>query len=297
LSLAMKPRSEPLQTVERLQDLGTAKWYVFNQLTGESRRCNERGDAIAKFYDGVSGMVTTEERKARNLLPKVKAVDPELPYLQLPQKYAGYAQVPRPGLNMSAKADCAYLLPKHLYPPKPKVGRVSTRTQAVSKMRETWPEGKPTFVDTLGSNFNDTLSLKRFNTEQMTIQTKVDLEAKTARNRQKAEDDGSERLAQLREQRTVTKGRFFATKPPYNPAEIRDKEELRDRKVNPQKWAKADADLLADKQMVDKRRRDRYIMYFVEKEAQQNQLREMQQAANDAAPMVGSGNSATEQAD
>lgn len=281
----MKPRTEPLKPVERLQDLGTSKWILFDHRTGASRPCNERGEPIPKFYAGFSGFVNVAQRKERNLMPKVDFTA-DLPYMGLPQKYTGYGHVPRPGLNMSATAECAYLLPKHLYPPKAVLGRVSTRAKVVAKKAPIWPEGKPTYVDTLGSNYAPTLSLKRFNDEQATMQTQADLAAKTARNRQKIEDDGSERLAQLREQRTVTKGRFFATQPPFNPSEIRDQEEVKDRKVNPVKWKNSDSAYLLDKKSVDKRRRDRYLLFFVEKEEQERQMRELQEMTDNTASMV-----------
>lgn len=50
------------------------------------------------------------------------------------------------------------------------------------------------------------------------------------------------------------------------------KEEKRDRLVNPQKWKSEDIARLADKQAVEKRRRDRYLQYFVAKEEQERML-------------------------
>ena len=56
---------------------------------------------------------------------------------------------------------------------------------------------------------------------------------------------------------------------------MKKKEAERDRIVNPERNRQADIAYLEDKAGVDKRRRDRYVMYFVEKDAKEAALREV----------------------
>ena len=79
---------------------------------------------------------------------------------------------------------------------------------------------------------------------------------------------------ELRKQRAETKNKFGSRYPPFNPAEIQKREMLRDRQINPSKWRTIDTEYQLDKQMVDKRRRDRYLQHFVEKEEEQKRLQE-----------------------
>lgn len=87
----------------------------------------------------------------------------------------------------------------------------------------------------------------------------------------------------LRKQRAATKNKFGSRMPPFNPQEIQKREMLRDRQINPSKWRTLDHDYLMDKQSVDKRRRDRYLQHFTEKEEEQKRMAE---AAAKAAAMA-----------
>lgn len=260
--------------IETLEDLDRGKLYRFNQKTGETQRCNARGDPIARFHQDFTGFANVEARKARGMQVEI-GFDPPTK-LGIPTKYVGYAVLPRPGLNSNAKgSECSFALPKYLEPVPPKLGRISTTRVADRKARAPRNQHLPTFLETLDTQFSDSLSMTRFaDTEFPKIRSGADVEATAARNRQMVQSDGYDLLAELRALRPPNGVgvRFGVKNPPFNARQIREKEEQRDRLVNSGKWKIEDHERLADKAAVEKRRRDRYLQYFVQKEEQERAL-------------------------
>jgi len=201
-----------------------------------------------------------------------------------PAKYVGFACLPRPGLDMNARGKkCAFTLPEYLHPIAPRLGRIST--SAVVKMEKKEAKGStlPTFMQTLETQFVDTLSMNMFIDNNETgsgefykMKNASDIEAVTARNRQQAME-GTEKLNEKGTERSSTKNRFGRTRPPYNPQEIKQKETERDRLVNPEKWRVQDEKVKADKASVRQRRRERYRDHFA-KIDEQDRAQEAAQA-------------------
>lgn len=269
--------------LETILDYNTGKYYHFDHRSGQALRCNVKGDPIPKFLHNLSGFADTAERKRRGCMPDVEVlgVSPNLPYLQLPAKYCGYASCPRPGLNMSASVADAYKLPQYLQPQAVAVGRVSTKVVKKEVKRDEWNPECPTFMATLGSQFDDAQKMSVFLPEQDKIKTRIDLDAVTARNKQvvlgmKGTLDVA--LEKLRAQRTKTSGRFGRRAPPYNALEIRKVEDIHHEAVNPTKVARDEAARLVDRSKVEQRRRDRYLQFFVEKEEQEARVMRSEQA-------------------
>jgi len=260
--------------IETLEDLDHGKLFRFNQKTGETQRCNARGDPIARFHQDFSGFATKEERKAKGMVVEQKFDPPA--YLGIPTKYVGYAVLPRPGLNSNAKgSECSFALPKYLEPVPPKLGRISTSGKKDKKKKAPKNAHLPTFLETLDTQFSESLSMNRFSDLDFPkIRSGADVEATAARNRQMVANDGYDLLADLRAQRPPggTKNWFGVKDPPFNARQIREKEEQRDRLVNAKKWRMEDQERDADKKAVEKRRRDRYLQYFVAREEQERQL-------------------------
>lgn len=268
----MMPGEQKEVGVETLEDLDRGKLYRFNQKTGETQRCNARGDPIARFHHNFSGFATAEDRKAKGMVVD-QAFDPPAK-LGIPTKYVGYAVLPRPGLNSNAKgSECSFALPKYLEPVPPKLGRISTSRSMEKKKQAPRNLHLPTFLESLDTQFSESLSMSRFSDLDFPqIRSAADVEATAARNRQMVASDGYDLLADLRAQRANTKGTFNVSKPPFDARQIREKEEQRDRLVNSKKWKLEDHERAADKAAVEKRRRDRYLQYFVQKEEQERQL-------------------------
>lgn len=262
--------------IETLEDLDRGKLWRFNQKTGETARCNARGDPIARFHQDFTGFATTEARKARGMQLEVGFTFDPPAHLGIPTKYVGYATLPRPGLNSNAKgSECSFALPKYLEPVPPKLGRISTTRNTGPKKRVPRNQHLPTFLETLDTQFSDSLSMTRFSDlEFPKIRSANDVEATAARNRQMVQSDGYDLLEELRKLRPPNGVgvRFAVKEPPFNARQIREKEEVRDRLVNAGKWKIEDHSRLADRAAVEKRRRDRYLQHFLAKEEQERAL-------------------------
>lgn len=253
--------------IDTIQDLNTGKFYRFDQRTGETLRCNAQGEPIPFFKRDYTGYVGGKKRKERGLQVEALARGLDLlpQRLGIPGKYVGYVCMPRPGLDINARGEeCAFTLPKYLHPVRPKLGRISTTSVAVKQKKASRQATMPSFLDCLDSQFLETQSMNGFiaeDSEFHEIRNAADIEATVARNRQNAlaaTADDEEKDTQS----VTTKGRFGRTAPPWNPEEMKAKEQARDRLVCPEKWAINDEKIKADKAAVAKRRRDRYPDHF-----------------------------------
>lgn len=265
--------------IETLEDFNTGKFFRFDQKTGETQRCNARGEPIAKFQPGYSGMAPGSARARKGM--SVEVLDQGLELLPKkigrPTKYVGFACLPRPGLDMNARGkECAFTLPQYLHPVEPKLGRISTSNVVKMEKKTAKVSTLPSFLHTLETQFVDTLSMNAFtdNNEPGTgefhkIRSAADIEAVTARNRQQALEAGENKLNETEKEVLSTKGRFGRTRPPYNPQEIKQKETERDRVVNPTKHHVADKKLKEDKAAVKQRRRERYREHFAKLDEQE----------------------------
>lgn len=265
--------------IETLEDFNTGKFFRFDQKTGETQRCNARGEPIAKFQPGYSGMAPGSARARKGM--SVEVLDQGLELLPKkigrPTKYVGFACLPRPGLDMNARGkECAFTLPQYLHPVEPKLGRISTSNVVKMEKKTAKVSTLPSFLHTLETQFVDTLSMNAFtdNNESGTgefhkIRSAADIEAVTARNRQQALEAGENKLNETEKEVLSTKGRFGRTRPPYNPQEIKQKETERDRVVNPTKHHVADKKLKEDKAAVKQRRRERYREHFAKLDEQE----------------------------
>mmetsp|Transcript_115258 Transcript_115258/g.264668 ORF Transcript_115258/g.264668 Transcript_115258/m.264668 type:complete len:282 (-) Transcript_115258:109-954(-) len=264
--------------VDRVQDLITGKWYKLDQVTGETSRCSERGLPVATFKPGISGAADPALRKATGSMPELR-LDASPPSFKVNEKHFGYSQMPRPQASIKAEASCAYLVPEYLHARPTKIASVS-RSPSPPKPRKLWPSEVPTYQDTLSSEFGAVLSLKQFSQRSDNLRTYVDLDAARVKNRGAVEDDGSTYLAELRTQRAITAKvrNLTANGPPYNPTQLREKFEARDRQVNPGKWRDIDRYLKEDRDGVTKRRGDRYVMFFAEKDEEERAQREAMEA-------------------
>jgi hypothetical protein len=269
----------PDATLETIYDYSSGNYYHFDHRTGEALKCNVKGDPIPTFLHSVSGFADTSERKRRGHMPEVQVLQsaPDLPaILTIPAKYCGYTSCPRPGIQITANSTQAYKLPPYLQPSQQKIGRVSIRAAKKEAKGDSWNSETPSFMATLGAQFDDAMKMSSFLPESEQIRTNTDLLAVTARNRQVVLDEKGTldvAMEKLRNQRTKTAGRFGARKPPYNAKDRRDIEENVDRLVNPSKWRKQDAWLALDKQKVKQRQRDRYLQFFVEREEQEEKMK------------------------
>jgi hypothetical protein len=265
--------------METIYDYNSGNFYHFDHSTGEALKCNVKGDPIPTFIVNVSGNADTSERRRRGHQPQVPVLEnaPELPQiLRLPAKYCGYASCPRPGIHITAGASNAYKLPQYLQPQQLRLGRISTRAAKKEVKGDGWKSETPSFMATLGSQFDDAMKMSSFLPESELIRSNTDLLAVTARNRQVVLDEkGTLDIAieKLRAQRTKTAGRFGCRGPPYNTKERKDLEEAQDRLVNPTKWRKQDDKLALDKQKVKQRQRDRYLQFFVDREEQEEKMK------------------------
>jgi hypothetical protein len=279
----MEPREVGIDTIE---DFNTGKFFRFDQKTGDTQRCNARGEPIAKFQTDHSGVSTGKTRVNKGMTVEVLDKGHEaLPKkIGRPAKYVGFACLPRPGLDVNARGkQCAFTLPTYLHPIEPKLGRIST--SAIVKMEKKVEKVStlPSFLHTLETQFTDTLSMNAFieqdepgTGEFHKIRSAQDIEAVTARNRQMAME-GTEKLNETARETLSTKGRFGRTRPPYNPQEIKQKEIDRDRIVNPERWNVQDEKLKADKASVRKRRRERYPEHFAKIDEQERAQEAAQQ--------------------
>jgi hypothetical protein len=271
----MEPREVGIDTIE---DFNTGKFFRFDQRTGETQRCNARGEPIAKFQTDHSGVANGKARSARGMSVDVlqRGLEQLPKKIGRPAKYVGFACLPRPGLDMNARGkSCAFTLPEYLHPVEPKLGRISTSSVVKMEKKAAKVSQLPSFLQTLETQFVDTQSMNAFidNNEPGTgefskIRSAADIEAVTARNRQMAME-ATEKFNETQGSETVsTKGRFGRTRPPYNPQEIKQKETDRDRLINPEKHHNADEKLKADKAFVRKRRRERYPDHFAKLDEQ-----------------------------
>lgn len=290
--------------IETLEDFDTGKFYSFDQRTGESQRCNAKGEPIARFQTDFSGVAPTKERVRRGMtVPVLERGTENIPkYIGRPAKYVGFVSLPRPGLDMNARGkQCAFTLPEYLHPIPPKLGRVSTSSKAKTQKKIRKVSSLPTFMETLDSQYHETLSLNAFTDDtkplfidnapdnrQMEclgefkkIRSAGDLGAYTARNRQKHIEAIERELEALKpkEEKISMKGHFGVTRPPFNPQEIKQIETERDRLAFPEKWRKHDDRLKADKAGVRKRRRERYPEHFAKLD-EQERAQEAAQARN-----------------
>jgi hypothetical protein len=272
---------------ETIFDFTTGKYYHFDHRNGEEKLCNVKGDPVPKFLHGISGFADTSERRRRQCAPSVQVLneEPKLPkMLRLPAKYCGYATMPRPGIHITAGAASAYKLPPYLQPQAQKLGRVSTRAARKVATGDPWNSSKPSFIGTLGSQFDEAMRMGDFLPESEAMRTEIDVAAVTARNKQVVLDEkGTLEIAmeKLRAQRTKTSGRFGSRAPPFNPGEMKyEIEERHDRIVNPTKWAKTDDDWVQEEKKVKQRQRDRYLQFFVEKEEQEARMARTEAALN-----------------
>jgi hypothetical protein len=213
---------ESEETHRTIYDYSSGNYYHFDRRTGEALKCNVKGDPIPTFLHSVSGFADTSERKRRGYMPEVPVLQsaPDLPaILTIPAKYCGYTSCPRPGIQITAGSSQAYKLPAYLQPSEQKIGRVSTRAAKKEVKGDSWNPSKPSFVATLGSQFDDAMRMSSFHPESEQIRTNTDLLAVTARNKQVVLDEKGTldvAMEKLRDQRTETKGRFGVRKPPYN---------------------------------------------------------------------------------
>lgn len=264
--------------IDTIEDFNTGKFFRFDQKTGETQRCNARGEPIAQFKNDHSGMANGKARQKSGMTVAVLTRGLEMLPKKIgrPAKYVGFACLPRPGLDMNARGkQCAFTLPSYLHPIEPRLGRISTSSVVKMEKKAAKASTLPTFLQTLETQFVDTLAMNTFidNNEPGTgeffkIRSAADIEAATARNRQLALES-SEKLNETSGNETLsTKGRFGRTRPPYNPQEIKQKETERDRVVNPVKHRVQDEKLKADKASVRKRRRERYPEHFAKLDEQ-----------------------------
>lgn len=292
--------------VETLRADETSKFFNFDQRTGETIRCNARGEPVARFEADFSGVAPTKDRVRRGMsVPILEHGLQSLPkHIGRPAKYVGFTCMPRPGLDMNARGkQCAFTLPEYLHPVEHKLGRVSTkRKQVQKKVRRVSSE--PTFMECLDSQFVETVSMNSFidNNERMgyykpgnwddvakvkgseveeryppqtgcgeykKIRSAHDLKAFNARNRQKYIErvENEINTSMEPEEEVSLKGHFGVKRPPFNPKEIKDIETVRDRLIFPEKWQKVDDAFKVDKAGVRKRRRDRYPEHFMKIDA------------------------------
>lgn len=263
--------------IDTIEDFNTGKFFRFDQTTGDTQRCNARGEPIAQFKTDYSGIASTKDRVRNGMTVDVLARGLEMLPKKIgrPTKYVGFSCLPRPGLDMNARGkQCAFTLPEYLHPIAPKLGRISTSQVVKMEQKAAKASTLPTFLATLETQFVDTLGMNAFTEanepgtgEFNKIRSAADIEAVTARNRQVALES-AEKGNEEEKEVLSTKGRFGRTRPPYNPQEIKQKETERDRLINPEKARVHDEKLKADKASVRKRRRERYPEHFAKLDEQ-----------------------------
>lgn len=262
-----------------LHDYDTGKYYRFNQNNGQTALCDVQGHPVPSFYQDFSGFASTLDRKDEMRIDPVPCLETleNIPkYIGRPAKYVGYQQVPRPGIKMSAASDeCAYTIPKYLEPMPPKLGKVSLKVK-VDNRRKTLPTKQkqlPSFLQTMESQYAGSLSLSYYlNKTFPGMANTGDVAALKAKNKQTVMSDGIDLMAELRKHRMPTKNKFGAKRPPYTPLEVRRIEKEQDKLVNPRRNKREQEEYLEDKASLEKRRRDRYLQYFVLKDDQEAAL-------------------------
>lgn len=263
---------------EIVYDYDVGKYYRVDLNNGNSELCDVQGHPVPTFHMDFSGFATILDRKDEGHIPHMPALDEDnIPkYIGRPAKYVGYQQVPRPGIKMSAtKDECAYTIPKYLEPIPPKLGKVSLKVK-VDNRRKTLPaklREMPSFLHTMDSQYAPTLSLSSYLTNTFGMMANSgDVAALKAKNKQTTMMDGIDLMAELRKHRMATKNKFGAKRPPYTPLEILNLEKDHDKLVNPSKNRRAQEEYEEDKANLWKRRRDRYLQYFLAREEKEAQM-------------------------
>ncbi|CAD7923938.1 unnamed protein product [Amoebophrya sp. A120] len=265
--------------VEIIYDYDEGKYYKFDQRNGDTALCDVQGKPVPRFYKDYSGFATVFDRKTDGRFDEVEGLHSieEIPkYLGRPAKYVGYQQVPRPGIKMAAASDeCAYTLPTYLEPIPPKLGKVSLKVKVDTK-RKSLPSrirALPSFLHTLDSQYAESLSLNHYLGKTFPgMRNSGDVAALKAENKATVMNDGIDLMGELRKHRMPTKNKFAAKRPPFTGLEIKNKEKQRDRKMNPKRAYLDDLAQEEDVAAVNKRRRDRYPVYFSEKDAREAAL-------------------------
>lgn len=207
--------------VDTIEDANTGKFFRFDQRTGDTQRCNARGEPIAKFQTDHSGFVNGQVRARKGMTVEViQRGHEQLPKkIGRPAKYVGFACLPRPGLDMNARGkQCAFTLPEYLHPIAPKLGRISTSSVVKLDAKVAKASTLPPFMQTLETQFVDTLSMNMFIDNNETgsgefykMKNASDIEAVTARNRQQAME-GTEKLNEKGTERSSTKKPLWSHK-------------------------------------------------------------------------------------
>ncbi|CAD7974814.1 unnamed protein product [Amoebophrya sp. A25] len=268
--------------VEITYDYDNAKYYKVDQNNGTTALCDVQGHPVPRFYRDYSGFASVLDRKEEGRIDEVPVLETieNIPkYIGRPAKYVGYQQVPRPGIKMAAASDeCAYTMPTYLEPLPPKLGKVSLKVK-VDRRRKSLPSSVrelPSFLHTLESQYAESLSLKNYlNKTFSTMRDKTDVAALKAENKATVQNDGIDLMGELRKHRMDTKGKFAAKRPPYTALEIKNKEKARDAKMNPKRAFLEDRAYEEDVAAVNKRRRDRYPVFFSERDAREAAMRDL----------------------
>ena len=251
-------------------DLRSDSFTMVDQTTGYTFRCDVHGRPLPEFMPNWSGVASTLQRRrqvlyqaeqlhARGFLSRapskhlVPSLDlpPALPHtLGLPQKWCGYSQCPRPGVLSTVQGRLArgldiysILAGDRAVPPPPSVFTLPPHLQP-----------RPAVLGGVGASKH---SKVRPAPEAVVVVTPPTGELEPS-----GAGGMDELLALLRSRRKVTKGLFGVVGPPHDNGAIRRLEERRDRLIRPRLWAARDAALQRDREQVERRRREKYVLHY-----------------------------------